>query len=91
MIFCDSCYEPCKVVTYDNSFDYSGTHCTGGQAGTHHQYDELSSCCESDYTEGGTYLMCINCENEIEVHPERDWRGIRCDKCNAVNCWTDKY
>ena len=33
---CPECQKPCRIIPFDDSFDYAGTHCTGGQPGTHH-------------------------------------------------------
>ncbi len=44
---CASCSEPCSIV--EETFDYSGTHCTHGQSGTHHTGVYKSDCCLDDY------------------------------------------
>lgn len=47
---CPDCGEPCTIIALDDSFDYSGTHCTGGIAGTYYPSDcgtPVSDCCES--------------------------------------------
>jgi hypothetical protein len=46
---CPECGEPCYIVPLDNSFDYSGTHCTHGRSGTHRPDgygSPVSDCCE---------------------------------------------
>ena len=46
---CSECGLPCEVIPLDNSFDYSGTHCTHGNGGTHYPPDygtPVSDCCE---------------------------------------------
>lgn len=48
---CPECGEPCEIVGLDNSFDYGGTHCTFGRAGTHYPSGwgwPVSDCCEAD-------------------------------------------
>ena len=53
-VICAQCGEPCGLILLDNSFDYSGTHCTGGKSGTHYPSDygmPVSDCCESEYEE----------------------------------------
>ena len=42
---CQSCFQRCDIEFKDDSFDYAGTHCTGGVGGTHHQESEVSGCC----------------------------------------------
>ena len=44
---CPKCDKECKVIEMDDSFNYSGTHCTGGKSDTHHipKY-YISECCE---------------------------------------------
>lgn len=47
---CPECGKPCKVIPLKNDFNYAGTHCTHGIAGTHYpdSYgDPVSDCCES--------------------------------------------
>ena len=54
--FCACCKEECKPTKLDNSFDYAGTHCTGGRPGTHYPpgYGDLvSDCCEDDVIDSG--------------------------------------
>ena len=49
--FCEDCGQPCSSVPLDNSFSYSGTHCTGGHSGTHRPagYGSPSSdCCGAE-------------------------------------------
>ena len=46
---CPECNQECLVVPIDDSFDYSGTHCTGGQPGTHRvPIYYVSDCCEAE-------------------------------------------
>ncbi len=44
---CESCGDLCKLV--EETFDYAGTHCTNGNAGTHKTGVYLSECCLADY------------------------------------------
>jgi hypothetical protein len=47
---CPECGEECEVKPLDNSFDYAGTHCTGGVGGTHYPMNygsPVSDCCEA--------------------------------------------
>ena len=46
---CEECGERCKVD--EESFDYSGTHCTNGNGGTHKTGLYYSSCCDAGYSE----------------------------------------
>jgi hypothetical protein len=51
---CSQCKEPCLVVPLMNEFDYAGTHCNHGKAGTEYPSDwgrPVSDCCESEVTE----------------------------------------
>jgi len=48
---CSACNQPCTIIALDNSFGYSGTHCTAGQPGVHYPSSYGSSvtdCCEAD-------------------------------------------
>ena len=46
---CPECGEECQVIAVDDSFDYSGTHCTGGSQGTHNvEIYHVSDCCEAE-------------------------------------------
>ena len=40
---CTDCMDPC--LTVEETFDYAGSHCTNGQAGTHHTGHFVSACC----------------------------------------------
>ena len=44
---CTNCEEECAIV--EDTFDYSGTHCTHGLPGTHHTGDYSSKCCSSEF------------------------------------------
>ena len=53
-VVCTQCGKPCGIIPLDNSFDYSGTHCTMGLGGTHYPAGygtPVSDCCEAEYTE----------------------------------------
>jgi len=44
---CLKCGEECILVKQNDSFYYSGTHCTNGQSGTHKMPSYyVSDCCE---------------------------------------------
>lgn len=48
---CPSCNKPCTIIALDNSFSYSGTHCTGGLSGIHYPSgygSPVTDCCEAD-------------------------------------------
>lgn len=40
-----------NIEIEDNSFDYAGTHCNYGQAGTHVQYNAVCQDCGEDVSE----------------------------------------
>lgn len=42
---CLECGEQCQVE--EETFDYAGTHCTGGRSGTFHTGVFLSRCCSA--------------------------------------------
>lgn len=44
---CLECGELCEIE--EETFDYSGTHCTGGKDGVHHTGHYVSVCCDGDY------------------------------------------
>ena len=46
---CEECGKECTVT--EESFDYNGTHCTHGQAGTHHTGEYSSDCCGGGFEE----------------------------------------
>ena len=56
---CPECGELADIVGDDNSFDFSGTHCTHGQSGTH-------------YPEGWGAPICSCCEAPLEASLEED-------------------
>jgi len=46
---CPACGEECEVIEQNDSFSYSGTHCTYGQSGTHYMPSYyISNCCEAE-------------------------------------------
>ena len=47
---CDDCEQACSI--FEETIDFSGTHCTGGRDGTHRTGVYLSECCNADYKEG---------------------------------------
>ena len=47
--WCSDCGKPCKAVA--ESFDYAGTHCNHGKAGTHYTGYYVSDCCGADIIE----------------------------------------
>ncbi len=49
---CLDCGESCTLV--EETFSYSGTHCTHGKSGTHHTGHYVSSCCLAEYE----YIDC---------------------------------
>lgn len=48
-LVCCNCGEPCGTV--EETFDYAGTHCTGGKRGTHRTGVYVSDCCYADFQE----------------------------------------
>lgn len=47
-IICPECKQECLLIEKDDSFDYSGTHCTGGISGTQQlPIYYVSDCCEA--------------------------------------------
>jgi hypothetical protein len=46
---CPECGYACTIVPLDNSFSYSGTHCTAGRSGVHRPAGygmPVTDCCE---------------------------------------------
>ena len=72
---CPECGEECQVIEIDDSFDYSGTHCTGGMSGTHNvPVYYASDCCEAlieDYEHEED--PCYDDRDESDYNME-DWR-----------------
>ena len=55
---CPECNEECEIIPLDNSFSYSGTHCTNGIGGTEYPDDygsPVTSCCEIEVSQGVCY------------------------------------
>lgn len=48
-LICSECGEHCKVI--EETFNYAGTHCTGGKPGTHRTGIYVSNCCWADCEE----------------------------------------
>ena len=81
LIFCADCGEPCKMI--EETFDYSGTHCTHGLSGTYHTGHYVSDCCcaelldePKDYEDNqcrvGYSCGVMNCGNGLCVHKLTD-------------------
>jgi hypothetical protein len=48
---CPACNQPCTIIAWDNSFSYSGTHCTAGRDGIHYPAgygSPVTDCCEAE-------------------------------------------
>jgi hypothetical protein len=46
---CKNCGDPCHII--EETFDFSGTHCNGGQDGTHNTGEYSSECCDAGFEE----------------------------------------
>ena len=46
---CCGCGNECKAI--EETFDYTGTHCTNGNGGTHRTGNYISDCCLDDIEE----------------------------------------
>ena len=44
---CLDCLDQC--IPEEETFSYSGTHCTHGQSGTHHTGHYTSDCCGAEF------------------------------------------
>ncbi len=77
---CNTCNEECTVSR--PSFDYSATHCTNGNSGTHIESYYSSDCCDSDYKDF-QLIECGFCDNEEGDHlGETTSEGdYLCSKC----------
>ncbi len=53
VVYCTDCGEACKAV--EETFDYPGTHCTGGKSGTHHTGVYVSDCCGAEVSDEPQY------------------------------------
>lgn len=54
---CPECGKECSIIEQDDSFAYSGTHCTGGKSGTHQMPTYvISDCCEAEVKDYGNIL-----------------------------------
>lgn len=49
-LLCVSCGGECEMV--EETFDYAGTHCTNGMAGTHRTGVYVTNCCGAESIEG---------------------------------------
>ncbi len=47
--YCTDCGQECTPV--EETFDYAGTHCTGGRRGTHHTGNYVSDCCGAELSD----------------------------------------
>ena len=45
-LFCSDCGDPCEAA--EETFDYTGTHCTNGLPGTHYTGVYVSDCCGAE-------------------------------------------
>ena len=90
MQFCNHCKKECEEITYDDSFNYSGTHCTGGLDGTHHESHKASDCCDYTVEDDGIWVMC-QCGEEREIHPDTEIEWLKCDACKRVGKWDKEY
>ena len=62
---CPVCQEPSKIIAADESFSYSGTHCTGGRDGVHVPAGNGRPVCEAN-----------GCDVEdAEEYDEPEYRG----------------
>lgn len=60
MTICSACGEECSTHTVDEgigSFEF------WGERGVHHDYHEVSKCCDSDVADGGNKIV----ENSVHV------------------------
>jgi hypothetical protein len=75
-MICPECGDPCEIIIDNGSFDYAGTHCTHGMAGTHHEPDRyVSACCEADMGEvvdNAKHAMTEDLRRELWPY---DWRS----------------
>jgi len=87
--FCSHCNKPTYEKKYDDSFDYSGTHCTHGKDGTHHDSHIASACCDEEINDG-RFVIC-KCGNEIEVSVNQDLPFLSCKLCGRIGNWETDY
>lgn len=59
------------VEIEDNSFDYAGTHCNNGQAGTHTQYNAVCNDCGEDISEIYDWSGPDDYDDSDRFDPER--------------------
>jgi hypothetical protein len=52
-LICLDCKDECQIV--EETFDYSGTHCTNGNGGVHHTGHYSSDCCNAEYMDADEY------------------------------------
>ena len=80
---CSSCGSPCGTV--EETFDYSGTHCNHGIAGTHHTGHYVSDCCFAELTDSPSCPVCgssaviRNHKEPTAAYPEVDY--WECEDC----------
>lgn len=53
-IVCTDCGDLCG--SFEETFDYPGTHCTHGNPGTHHTGHYLSDCCHAEIQDYDEWL-----------------------------------
>ena len=89
-IYCDHCKRETEEVTVDASFDYAGTHCTGGLPGTELVFFKASECCEEEGMSEGIFVMC-KCGEELEIHPDRELEWVVCPACDRMGKFSTEY
>ena len=57
ILICADCWSPCKAV--EETFDFAGTHCTGGRSGTHHTGFYVSDCCGAEPVELRDFTITV--------------------------------
>ena len=71
-LYCSDCMDPCEQV--EETFDYAGTHCTHGRAGTKHTGHFVSKCCGAELVDDINELMPEgwHCWLDVKPIPDRD-------------------
>lgn len=87
MKICSHCHNKTNEITIDDSFDYAGTHCTHGRAGTWHDSHQASECCEADVVESDSEIWTCKCGHEMEISNESEIEWVTCPKCHLWGHW----
>ena len=81
ILVCTDCLHVCGEQ--EETFDYSGTHCTNGKSGTHHTGHYVSDCCGAETVE----LRDFELEHNGRTYKFGHWEKIIHDRIHDWDWW----